>query len=262
VTCEFEIAWRRAQLADIPPAEAAVGRFERGCGYVDYQVSAVRKRHDRFGPFELDIDSDSDIDGDIDGDSDMPERPERTGVAIACDALPAAGELERPLRGAVPDLFPLLGPGDVVVQIKPLVRKRDGGQIVRVATLRVYSKQTPLPGNVCGTDHPDVLCQAGGSINATAYNHLRHYLLRAEVRRKTGRTQACRDVLARAADEAVLVERRRGESANPHRKYKTIADGVIDEESLLLAIGAMAQTAQERHGSNWCDAAATDVAAR
>lgn len=248
VTCEFEVAWRRAQLADIPPAEAAVGRIDRGCGFVDYRVSAVRKRHDRFGPFELDIEE--------------LGRPERTGVALACDKLPAVAELTRPLRDAVDDLFPLLGPSDVVAQVGPLARKRDGNQIVRVATLRVYSKRTPLPGNPCGGADSSLRCQASGSIEATAYNHLRHYLLRADVRRKTGRTQACRDVLAMAADEAVLVGRRRSDSANPERKYKTIADGVIDEESLLLAIGAMAQTARERHGSDWCDAPATGVAAR
>ena len=47
-------------------------------------------------------------------------------------------------------MLPLLGPGDVVVQVGPFARKRAGGRTVRVASLRVYSKQTPLAGNACG----------------------------------------------------------------------------------------------------------------
>lgn len=239
--CEFSVTWQRNLFADQPPQEPTRGKKYTGCGYTPISFRSLKVGKNQFAPFES-----------LAGTA--------SNVAMPCNKMPRKTKVAKELRAVFSTQLSGMDKGDVVVQDGGFEFQQDGLEITRWASVRVYSKNTDLVESPCGGNDPKLVCEASGSVAATTYNHLKHYLARAVLRKKGGAGEVCKELLQRAMRGGEELESTRDQRMKAgewlaDRTYQT-ADGAFDEKTVLAKIDSMARTAQERHDGDWCATAA------
>jgi hypothetical protein len=231
VRCEAQSAALRMEFEDTAVREDRVGGRYKDCGYSDWVFVALHLGRNKFGPFEIDgVHTDN-------------------GRAYPCKKFPRRSKVPAPLVKAMKRDV-VVKKGEIMTMVGDYDVQRDGLDIKKYATIRLYSKETEINKSDCGETDPKVVCEASYSKNARAYNEVTHFHARAAVHRKAGRAARCKELLERARVTAEKWDKDRDE--NKGMRYKVNGGEVLSEEKITSAIEKLGSQADERAIGGWC----------
>jgi len=228
--CEARLAMKREVWADEPPQAADLSTQFNGCGYFAIPIEAAQTSPNVFAEYQ------------IVGSTSQPAE----GTAVACERIPPVSDaptnVQRPMR----DRIMWLASGDIISMAGPFEYEQRE-TLFKKGVVRIYRTDAPLKTSKCGSEDPNIKCEAEGSELARAFNHAQHYLKRAEAHRQAGAPDKCKE-MARMANEAASAQ----VSASADHQFLTADKEVLPYAQISARVEAMKSEAAQIASSDWC----------
>ncbi len=235
VICEARAKIAKAKAEDAPPVAVNKERTFQGCGVYPIELEAKQTGTNQFGDYLITSAYVADQDPGI-------------ATPVDCGVIPPVSDADSDVQKTIKDFVAWLQPTDIISMSGRFRYEGSEGQKLKLGTAQVYRRQANLKSNACGENDPKVTCEAEGSMLAKAYNHGKHYFLRATSHRSAGSADRCERMLDFAIKASNVT------SPEGKDKQFLLADGrKLSREELVKELENMKAKGTKALSANWCD---------
>lgn len=233
--CEARLAMKTADAADAPPAPEDLSKSYTGCGFYPVQLEAKQTGPNKFGDYLI-------------TSSYVADATPGNGNPVDCAQIPPVTDAPDAVQSVMKEFVAWLQPTDVISMAGNFTYENGAdGQLTKQGTARVYRKQATLGTNKCGDEPGKVTCEAEGSQLATAINHAKHYMKRAEHYRGSGEPEKCKRMADMAFKSANI------SSAEDQSLQFLIASGQkLTHADAAAALNQFKAQGEQAMKGDWC----------
>ena len=233
--CEARLASKSADAADAPSAPADLSKSYTGCGFYPVEVEAKQTAPNKFGDYLI-------------TSAYVADADPGPATQIDCTQIPPVTDAPDAVRSVMGEFVAWLQPTDVVSMAGNFTYENGpDGSVTQKGIARVYRRQANLATNKCGGEPGKITCQAEGSTLATALDHAKHYMSRAEHYKGSGEGEKCKRMADMAYKSANI------SSTEEQTLLFQIADGrkvsFSDAQAALAQFKSQAEVAMK---GDWC----------
>ncbi len=234
--CEVNMAQKRIEAEDEPPAAEDMSKTYTGCGFYPLAIEAAQTGTNRFGQYQITSVNAQDPDPGA-------------ATVVDCKAVPPESNAPSPVQNAIRSGVAWIQETDAISMDGPFeYEQRTNSELFKKGNVRVYRKNATLKTSRCGSEDKNITCEADGSDVARAYNHAAHYMGRADFHRTAGRAERCKSM----ADKAYKALNALASTGGADKSYMTNEGSTMKHSEIMSRIEALKSQANDVLASDWC----------